>query len=138
MNEPQIGQIEGIIEKLAAEVVFAEASTDSGLLPVNSLLRQIEELVTTSAAPESAAKAVDSARRWLDEIFDTTGVFSVVAIKRFNHWVEWMQNSVRTLKQKGSLPDIPSDWERVAPRQAKPVQGTIWLKAYNGPQKLDR
>ena len=124
MNELQIGQLAGIIEKLAAEVVFAEAGKDAGLLPVNSLLRQIEELFAASAAPAPAANAVGLARQWLDEIFNTTGLFSDLAIQRFQRWVEWMQSAVCALEQKADLPVIPSDWERVglSPTAAPPIE----------------
>ena len=119
MNEPPVGQLKGIIEKLATELVFAEAGKDAGLLPVNSLLKEIEELFTADVVvPEPIAKAVRSARQWLDEIFDTTGLFSVPAIQRFRLWAEWLQNAVCALEQKASLPAIPSDWERVGPNLA--------------------
>jgi two-component system chemotaxis sensor kinase CheA len=111
MNEPQIGQFKKMLEQLAAEVVFAEPGKDNGLLPINNLLGQIEELFTASAAPEPVAKAVRAGRRWVDEIFDTSGQFSGPAIGRFHQWVEWLQSAVRALEQKTPPPGLPSHWD---------------------------
>ena len=114
MNETQIGQLKGLTEKLATEIVFAEAGKDAGLLPVNCLLGQVEELLG-GAAPALLAQEVRTARQWVDGILETTGVFSAPVLKQFNEWITWMQSAVRAIEQKATLPATPGDWEQTAP-----------------------
>ena len=111
MNNQQLGHLKGIVEKLSTEIVFIEAGKDNGLLPVNSLLGQLEEALGTCSLPDGFVKAVKAARRWVIEIFDSTGLFSAPAISNFNAWAEWLQSAIRALEQDASLPGIPDGWE---------------------------
>jgi two-component system chemotaxis sensor kinase CheA len=115
MNEPQTGRLKEIIGKLATEIVFAEAGKDNGLLPVNSLLGQIEELLAADAAPEPVAHAIHCARLWVDGIFEGSGVFTLPILERFNEWIGWMQNAVSAGEQKSAPPAVPKDWDQPAP-----------------------
>ncbi len=115
MNESQIGRLKETTGKFATEIVFAEAGSDNGLLPINSLLLEMESLIDGNAAPEPLANAVRSARRWVDGILDTTGLFTAPVLKNFNDFVTWMQNALRALEQKAALPATPDDWAQAAP-----------------------
>ena len=117
MNNQQLGHLKGIVEKLSTEIVFIEAGKDNGLLPVNSLLGQLEEALGTCSLPDDFVKAVKAARRWVIEIFDSTGLFSAPAISNFNAWAEWLQSAIRALEQDASLPGIPDGWELAGPGQ---------------------
>ena len=56
-------ELKGLSEKIARELVFAEAGKDLGLLPVNSLLGQIEEMAGREALPEPLPRATQLARQ---------------------------------------------------------------------------
>jgi len=80
-------ELRNISDKIATEVVFAKPGEDVGLLPINCMLAQIEEILAKQAAPEPLPQAAQQARRWLDEIFESTGTFSALNIERLGEWV---------------------------------------------------
>ena len=125
MNALNIGQLKRITGSLASEIVFAEAGKDNGLLPVNSLLAQIDGLLADATAPDALTHAVRSARGWVDAILDTTGVFSAPLLQNFTAWSSWMQNAVGALEQQTPLPALPGDWDlsgsSAAPKDQAPA-----------------
>src|SRR5262245_50683918 len=94
MNPETLSELKKLSGQIASELVFAEAGKDLGLLPVNSLLGQIEELVVKDSAAESLARASRLARRWVDEIFESTGTFSDSSLKRLGEWAVWFQVAI--------------------------------------------
>lgn len=62
-----------LTDKIALELVFAEPSKDNGLLPINSLVLELEERCANAA--QLLRDAVGHARAWVDGIFNTTGLF---------------------------------------------------------------
>ena len=67
MNQDTITCLRSLADKIATELVFATPDSDNGLLPVNSLLLEIEELAPS--CPVSLADGVGSARKCLDDVF---------------------------------------------------------------------
>jgi two-component system chemotaxis sensor kinase CheA len=118
MNHPQLRRLVDLAEKLAMEIVFAEPGKDNGLLPVNSLLGQLDEMMDVISGPQPLRKAVEAARLWVNEIFDTTGLFDERTVQRFHAWAEWLQSAVRALEQQASVPDFPNAWEQAEPNPA--------------------
>jgi two-component system chemotaxis sensor kinase CheA len=98
MTNEKFELVKNLGGKLAEELVFAEAETDTGLLPLNSLLCQIEEGLTGEELPEAFGAGVKAARAWVDEIFDTTGKFTKERIAGFGLWSEWFQEALSCLK----------------------------------------
>lgn len=103
------------------EVVFAEDGKDNGLLPLNSLLGQVERLLAKNPGPEPLDRAVRFARAWVDGIFDTTGLFTSISIRRFQEWADWLQCAARTLEDNSPLPALPGSWEKGAEPAAAPT-----------------
>ena len=101
----------------AGVAVAIEPGKDQGLLPVNCLLGQIEELMAGQNAPASLAPAVQQARQWVDNIFATTGQFDAPALKRFGDWVAWGQAALSALENNRS----PAPWSCA---EAAPVSET--------------
>ena len=91
MTPQAIAELKCLSEKIARELVFAEADKDLGLLPVNSLLGQIEELLAQPDWPEPLARAARMARCWVDDILGSTGTFSEQSLKRLGEWATWLQ-----------------------------------------------
>jgi two-component system chemotaxis sensor kinase CheA len=93
-------------DKIATELVFAEAGKDMGLLPVNSLLGQIEDC---ASGPECAAlrEGIQQARGWVNDIFASSGPFSAHALKQFTQWAEWWQQALIASETEAAVPSLP-------------------------------
>ena len=94
MNAATIAQLQSLGEKIASELVFAEPGKDSGLLPVNSFLCQIEEALSQEEAPEPVRQGVRQARGRMDAILGTTGTFSKADLDRFGQWAAWWERDL--------------------------------------------
>ncbi len=105
-------ELKGLSEKIARELVFAEAGKDLGLLPVNSLLGQIEEMAGREALPEPLPRATQLARQWVDAILETSGAFSASSLKRLGQWAAWLQAAVQACETRNAPAPIPGDWEQ--------------------------
>ncbi len=112
MNEPQIRSLKEITGKIAAEIAAARHGQDLGLLPVNSLLGEIEARIEDGPAPEPVLGAIRFARRLVEGVFDGPGVFTASVLTRFNEWTGWMH---RALEDMSKLPPVPEGWDQAAP-----------------------
>ncbi|HWC61191.1 MAG TPA: chemotaxis protein CheA [Verrucomicrobiae bacterium] len=108
-------ELKSLLDKIAAELIFAEPGKDAGLLPVNCLLGQIEELVGAQKAPEPLTLAVQQARRWVDNVFETSGTFSGPVLKQFGEWVVWCQAASQAVQNQSPLAALPDRWQAAAP-----------------------
>ncbi|MFO1497050.1 MAG: chemotaxis protein CheA [Verrucomicrobiota bacterium] len=80
-----------LADKVAMELVFAEAGKDHGLLPINDLLGQMAGL---DPLPSDLSHGIGTARQVIDEVFDRTGHFNDEALRWFEAWTRWVQSSV--------------------------------------------
>jgi len=92
---------------MALELVFAEIGKDEGLLPVNSLLAQLEETTKTQTAPPLLQRGLTLARAWVDASLEVGG-FTASALARLRAWVDWAQTVDRALRQNQPLPELPA------------------------------
>lgn len=112
------------LEQIATELVFAEAGKDEGLLPINSLLCQIEELLASASPPEPLARAATEARLCLDSIFEGSGTFSADDLKWLGQWVAWWQAALPACesgKDSGPFTFIWQNTRSEAVSQAAPA-----------------
>jgi two-component system chemotaxis sensor kinase CheA len=108
MNPQSILELGGLSEKIASELVFAEAGKDLGLLPVNSLLGEIEQFLTQPAWPEPLVEAARLARACVDRILDSTGNFSEASLGQLREWAGWQQAAVEACRHGVAPAPIPS------------------------------
>jgi two-component system chemotaxis sensor kinase CheA len=100
-----------ILGQIGEELAFVEADRDAGLLPINSLLMDFEEL-SGEGSPEALAIGLAAIRALLDQILDASGNFSDDSIRFLNDWHAWM-TSVLTAWERGSrMPPAPASWNR--------------------------
>jgi two-component system chemotaxis sensor kinase CheA len=102
----------GILGQMALEMAFILPDQDAGLLPLNSLLMDLEE-VTSKEAPLAVLSAIASARSWVDEILDGSGTFQTASISKLNQWHTWMTSAL-------------GDWHRGVEISISP---TVWAEA---------
>jgi two-component system chemotaxis sensor kinase CheA len=121
MNVEIRNRVKSLSEKIAEELVFAQVGTDNGLLPVNSLLIQIEEELSSEKLAVVLDTGFKIARRSVDEIFDTTGNFSEAVLGRLRAWIEWWQEAFEASEESGVEIKLPALLEEQNGKSSAPV-----------------
>ncbi len=103
-----------LVEKIALELVFAEPGKDAGLLPVNCLLSDAEQIVASQATPAALVETTAQARKRVDQVFDS-GSFSAENLQHLRDWISWMQSALPAHQAGKKLPDVPGVSEPAAP-----------------------
>jgi two-component system chemotaxis sensor kinase CheA len=124
MNADQKGMFKQLSEKISMELVFAEVGKDSGLLPINSLLGQIEEL-PLAAGGQVWVDAVKFARKWIDQVFDTTATFDESTLRLLGEWGTWAQNAGDAWLTGGNLPPMPAHWGTAVAQSSTPATAPV-------------
>ena len=116
------------------ELVFAEAGKDAGLLPINSLLSQIEELPLAAEGPNPVVEAVKTCRRWIDRLFDTTATFDSPTLRLLSEWGAWAQNAAEAWLNSSPFPPVPKSWSESASVEAAPQAAAKPVAAAPAPE----
>ena len=95
--------------KIALEMAFIMPDQDMGLLPLNSLLMDLEEL-TGKETPPRLVSALSAARGWMDMILDGTGKFTTESINNFNQWYSWMSAALADWERGDETSPLPAAW----------------------------
>lgn len=95
-----------VLDKLAVELVFAEAGKDDGLLPINSLLGELETSSDADTLEQPLMESLRLARQWVDQALEA-GAFSATIIERLGAWVQWGKTGLRALELGQPLPRLP-------------------------------
>jgi len=98
VSKPPQPSIADLAEKIALELVFAEPGKDTGLLPINSLLDEIEGRLATLPAAEPVPQAVRLARQWVDGALES-GALDAELISRLGQWSSWMREALAAVAQ---------------------------------------
>lgn len=109
-----------IMSQIGVELAFIEPDRDTGLLPINSLVMDLEEFVVPHA-PAPIGVATASIRRWLDQILDGSGVFTAPSISHLNEWQVWMTSALLAWERNQPLPALPEDWNPTRPTVPPPA-----------------
>ena len=109
-NNSPTTAVADVINAFALELAFAEPGKDTGLLPINNFLLQIEELLPKVSFPPELANAVKLARACVDKVFDTTAKFDAAALEWLSAWSTWMNTAMERLEKNLVLPAIPASW----------------------------
>jgi two-component system chemotaxis sensor kinase CheA len=114
-NNSTYSTVAEVINTFALELAFVEPGKDTGLLPINNFLLQIEACLETSPPPPEMALGVRLARACVDKVFDTTAKFDAAAIAWLAEWHGWMATAIERWEKKLSLPTPPKSWSVAAP-----------------------
>lgn len=102
--------LKALAEKVATELVFAHSDSDSGLLPVNSLLQEMEQLIAEDPAASGLLEAATQARRCVDAVLESTGTFSASSLRWLNEWIAWWQTALAALATSTALSPFTLSW----------------------------
>ena len=103
-----------VVRQLSLELAFAEAGKDTGLLPINSFVMQLEEQLQTQAPPTEISAAVKLAHACVDRVFDTTATFEAASLTWLVGWQSWLQTALERWQEGLPLPAWPQEWTATA------------------------
>ena len=96
-----------LTEKIALELVFAEPDKDDGLLPVNSLLGEMEECSIASPPPVEILTSFALARAAVDTALEAGG-FTPLIIEQLTAWTAWLPQALTAADRRQPLPALPA------------------------------
>jgi len=82
-KEQKIFQGKEALQKVGVEMAMIIEGEDTGLLPLNSYLMDLEDYFR-SDTPSEITSGLAQARGWMDLILDGTGKFSAQSIHQFH------------------------------------------------------
>ncbi len=133
-SAPGWGRALQILSQLGEELAFVEAGRDTGLLPINSLVMDFEEL-PRQGAPAVFPAGLAAIRALLDRILDGTGKFTDDSILCLNHWHSWMGSVLTAWERGGEAPPLPTTWnEGIAGVVAPPSPASAHATEAAAPQ----
>lgn len=104
----QAGKWSELVRRTAIEIAIAQPGADQGLLPLNSLLMELEECHASATVPPALAAGLTAARLALDKVFDTTAKFDDASLQWFCDWQTWMQSASDAWASAKPVPDFPA------------------------------
>jgi two-component system chemotaxis sensor kinase CheA len=108
MSDPTLSASSQRVEKIALELVFASPGKDDGLLPINSLVAEIETATKDGPVPPPLAAALAAARQSVEAALDAGG-FTADSLERLGLWAAWMRTALAAFEQERPLPEIPEE-----------------------------
>ena len=132
LSKPPQPSIADLAEKIALELVFAEPGKDTGLLPINSLLDEIEGSFASLPVEEPVPQAVGIARQWVDSALEA-GALDAELIKRLGMWSSWMREAITVAAQGLPCPALPA--ALTAPLAAQPPRAADPVAASPGSEE---
>jgi two-component system chemotaxis sensor kinase CheA len=132
-SAPGWGRAIQILSQLGEELAFVEAGRDTGLLPINSLVMDFEEL-PCQGAPAVFPAGLAAIRRLLDRILDGAGRFTDESIPFLNHWHSWMGSVLTAWERGGEAPPLPPTWNEVIAGAVAPPSPASVPAAAKAPQ----
>lgn len=120
MSEPTsnyLATLTQLTEKVAVELVYATAGRDDGLLPINALLTEMEEVGATAPLLSPLPQALARARNIVDSVFEKSA-FDQDKIQQLQVWVSWMQDALTLAQASKPLPSLPAEGPVATPAQA--------------------
>lgn len=106
MSEASLESLSHLADKLRLEIAFAQPGNDGGLLPVNDLIAQLEELQASADLPDSFEQATLSARQCVDGLFEQDGLFTADSLALLTSWSQWFSSAVAGLKAGTTIPQF--------------------------------
>lgn len=109
MPEPTsnyLGALAQKTEKIAVELVYVSPGKDDGLLPINALLSEMEEIGAQSPLLSPLPQALNRARQAVDAAFENS-CLDATSIQQLTDWVRWMQAALLLAQTGKILPELP-------------------------------
>ena len=102
------------------ELAFVAPDQDTGLLPINSILMDLEDSLPQET-PAEVTTGISVARGWLDQIFDGNGKFSTDIISNLTAWHEWMEKTLSAWERDEAFSAMPEAWSKGSAQAVAPT-----------------
>jgi two-component system chemotaxis sensor kinase CheA len=100
-----------LISQLAEELAFVVPDQDSGLLAINALCMDLEQLIEAEVgAPVALVSGVVVLRRWIDEILSGPVRFNRTSIGLLGEWHHWASAVLVAIEQGEAPLAMPPEW----------------------------
>jgi two-component system, chemotaxis family, sensor kinase CheA len=116
-NITNLSKADEILGQLGVELAFVTPNQDTGLLPINRFVMDLEELAEREV-PFPVTAGLKVARAWLDQTLDGPGKFTEESIRNFNGWHTWMTSVLLAWERGTAMPAWPEGWNRNHPTVA--------------------
>jgi Hpt domain len=103
---PNFSEAAEIISQLGEELAFVGPDEDTGLLPINRFVMDLEEFAETDVPPSLTA-GLKVARAWLDKTLDGPGKFTEETIRNLSRWHTWMTSVLLAWQAGTAMPAWP-------------------------------
>ena len=100
-----------LLTRVAEELAFVEDGSDAGLLAINALLMDLEQLPGIEALREPYGQAQRIARAWVDSVLDGTGRFSAKVIADLQRWHDWLNEWLACTVAGVASEPLPASWD---------------------------
>jgi two-component system, chemotaxis family, sensor kinase CheA len=127
-SSAQGGPCNEIVNKIATELVIANAGSDDGLVPIYSLTG---ELIEKSVIYPKLRSAASNLKRALDALLDTAKPFDLDTISYVGTFVAWAQDSMRAIAEgnEASVEEFPA--KKSAEKEGETPSGTAAATSSN-------
>ncbi len=116
-----VASLKSLSDSLRRELAFTKPGSDDGLLPLNFLLGELEELAAAQPFPAAFAAALATPRRCLDALFDRGGLFDPDSITQLQTWLAWLPQAVAAIVAAAPLPPFASAPATVSAANAEAI-----------------
>ncbi|MGB8167422.1 MAG: chemotaxis protein CheA [Chthoniobacteraceae bacterium] len=89
-----LSAFDSLLPKIGLELSIIEPGSDAGLLPLNSFIYELSDLIALPAVPEPFREAAAFARACIDRLLDTTARFDEPTIATLFEWQVWLETAV--------------------------------------------
>ncbi len=114
-----------LLERFAEELAFLKPGSPEGLLPLNALLMDLEQ-VPGVAADSAPAEALRTARLWMDALLDGDGLFSPGLIQNLTTWHDWFIDHLVAVETGRPHLPLPIQWREASTTPVDtPVAGSV-------------
>lgn len=128
-----IDAVRKVLDGIALELVLAEPGKDNGLLPVNSLLAELEVPRALAGLPDAMTAAIAPARQAVDSTLET-GAFDPDTLDGLRQWVGWMQEACDAVGLGRALPAAPAALAAIQARSdSDPSREPVRVEAVEPP-----
>jgi two-component system, chemotaxis family, sensor kinase CheA len=98
-----------LVDVLAEELAFIVPDQDTGILAVNSVASDLEDLAS-SVGLGPWSEGIELLRRWIDDLVQGDGVFNSGLIGRLELWHAWISDLIQALEDNQEPPKLPINW----------------------------
>ena len=105
-QEQRLEAVADVLARIAEELAFAEPGSPAGLVPLNALLMDLEQ-IPSRELPAAFVESLALPRRWIDALLDGSAVFDEATLRHIADWHGWSIDFLSSVAVGGTPPALP-------------------------------